>query len=205
MLGSYNRTARTIAVVLSICLSASSCGTQQVQATTVHVQATSLNAEHDEVISANGVAYYYPNRTNPRELVFRGQNGGLLGATCIDQGCSGLNLTISGSTKGLDGKYQLLKTDDPNLMMLRDSTGERIIGYLAQNGSEAKFFPDLAQAQAFEHSGETTRQVVKVVGVALLITALVAAAGAVAVANAKANTVTTRCTTFGSTTTCKSN
>jgi hypothetical protein len=154
------------------------------------------------------VTEFYPNKTAPSEVIYRSKNGGILDATCINGNCSDLLIKISGSSKYPNGTtFQLLKTDDPNILMIRDADGTKVVGYVTRDhGGTWKLLPDLEQAQAYEHQGDTARAVGKVALGALLVAALVVAiAGAgAAEARANANTVTTQCTSFGNSTTCTS-
>jgi hypothetical protein len=129
---------------------------------------------------------------------------------CLSAGCQNSKLKIIGSSKMPDGIYVLAITDDPNISMVRDSTGERTLGYLATNdhSKAVKYVQTIADATAFEHKGDTARKVGKAALYTLLIVgvvALVAAGGYEAArANQAANTVTTTCQTFATTTTCTS-
>ncbi|MGA9722903.1 MAG: hypothetical protein WBQ86_10630 [Candidatus Binatus sp.] len=167
---------------------------------------TNGESEHDEVVYPSGdVADIYPDKATPHEVIFHKANGGKLDVICLNEKCSNMHLSISGSQVFADGAYELLQSDDPQLMMVRDGSGERTLGYLAKNhGGSSKFFPDLQEAQEYEHKGDTARTVGKVVGGTLLVAAIVVLAGAAAAADAQANTVTTRCHTWGSNTTCTS-
>ncbi len=134
----------------------------------------------------------------------------MLDADCSDATCHQMNLKITGSKAIPDGSYQFLQTDDPNISIVRYGDGINTLGYLTRNigGGQSKLLPNLQQAQAFEHEGDAARTAGKVVVGALLVTALaalvVAAAAAQANANAKANQVTTNCTSVGPNTTCTS-
>jgi len=163
-------------------------------------------SEHDEVVLPSGdLVDIYPDRVTPHEAIFHKASGGKIDAICLNEHCSNMHLQISGSKLVPDGAYQLLQTDDPQLVMVRDGEGTRTLGYIAKNhGGSSQLFPDLQQAQAYEHKGDTARTVGKVVGGALLIGAIVVLAGAAAAADARANTVTTRCSSFGNSTTCTS-
>lgn len=175
-------------------------------------------SEHDEVVYPTGdVIDVYPDHVTPHEVIVRKANGGKIDAICLGENCKDVRLQISGSKVLADGSYQLLQTDDPKLMMVRDSEGTAILGYLVTNTSGAQFFtdqedarsggaqffPDLQQAQAYEHKGDTARTVGKVVVGVLLVGALVVLVGAAAAADAQADTVTTRCSSVGNSTTCR--
>jgi len=174
-------------------------------------------SEHDEIVYPSGdVIDVYPDHVTPHEVIVRKANGGKIDAICLGEGCRNVRLQISGSKILSDGSYQLLQTDDPKLMMVRDSEGDSTLGYLVTNtgGAQfftnqedvraggARFFPNLQQAQSYEHKGDTARAVGKVVVGVLLVGALVVLVGAAAAADARANTVTTRCSSVGSSTTC---
>ena len=209
---------RYSAWAFSLCLLVSSCG-EVAKPATVHVEMRAGESEHDEVVYPSGdVIDVYPDHVTPHEVIVRKANGGKIDAICLGDNCKNVRLQISGSKVLQDGSYELLQTDDPKLMMVRDSEGASIMGYLVTNSSGAqfftggedarssggaRFFPDLQQAQAYEHKGDTARTMGKVVVGVLLVGALVVLVGAAAAADAQANTVTTRCSTFGSSTTCR--
>jgi hypothetical protein len=174
-------------------------------------------SEHDEIVYPSGdVIDVYPDHVTPHEVTVRKANGGRIDAICLGGNCKNVRLQISGSKVLPDGSYQLLQTDDPKLMMVRDSEGDSTLGYLVTNAGGAQFFtdqedaraggaqffPDLHQAQAYEHKGDTARTVGKVVLGVLLVGALVVLVGAAAAADAQANSVTTRCSSAGNSTTC---
>jgi hypothetical protein len=204
-----------LALVTSICFLLTVCA-QAAKPATVHVEMVSGESEHDEAVYPSGdVIDIYPDHATPHEIIVRKANGGRIDAICLNSACSNIRLNISGSKILADGSYRLFQTDDPKLMMVRDGEGSQILGYLASNNGSAqfltaqgepggaKYFADLQQAQAFEHKGDTARTVGKVVVGALLVTALVVLVGASAAAAARSDTVTTRCSSFGNTTTCK--
>jgi hypothetical protein len=190
---------------VAVCFLLTSCA-RAAQPLAVHMQATRYQDEHDEVVSRDSVADYYPSRQSPHEVVYHKLSGGMLDATCMDAGCKQLSIKISGSKTVPDGTYQFLQTDDPHIIMVRDSEGARPLGYLARNngGGVLKFFPELQDAQDYEHKGDAARTAGKVVGGALLVAALAALFVVAAAAAANANRVTTTCSTFGNTTTCTS-
>ena len=191
-----------MSVILSVCLVVSSCA-QAAKPAIVHIDMANGQSEHDEAVYPNGtIMDAYPNRVTPRVVIVHKSNGGMIIASCLNAPCSNMHLQITGSKVMADGTYQLLQTDDPKVMMVRDGEGTRTLGYIAKNGGEYQFFPDLQQAQAYEHRGETAKAVGKVVGGTLLVAALVVLAGAAAAADARANAVTTRCASVGSSTTC---
>jgi len=170
------------------------------------MQASAYQEEHDEVVAPDATADYYPNRQTPHEVVFHKASGGMIDATCMDGECHQLQLKISGSKTLPDGGYQFLQTDDPHILMVRDYEGTRTLGYFAKNngGGGMKFFPDLQQAQSYEHKGDAARTAGKVAVGVLLLGALVALAAGAAAADANANRVTTTCSSFGDSTTCTS-
>jgi hypothetical protein len=203
--------------VLSVCFLVSSCG-EVAKPAAVHIEMSGAESEHDEVVYPSGdVVDIYPDHVTPHEVIVRKANGGKIDAICMAQNCKDVRLQISGSKILFDGTYQLLQTDDPKLMMVRDSEGTSILGYLVTNTSGAHFFTDqedkqsggaqffsnLQQAEAYEHRGDNARSVGKVVVGVLLVGALVVLVGAAAAADAQANTVTTRCTSIGNSTTCR--
>jgi hypothetical protein len=208
---------RYLAGALSLCFLVSSCG-EVAQPATVHMEMTGGESEHDEVVYPTGdVIDVYPDHITPHEVIVRKADGGKIDAICLGENCKNVHLQIIGSQILSDGSYQLLQTDDPKLMMVRDSEGTSILGYLVTNGGGAEFFtnqgdaqsggaqffPDLQEAQAYEHKGDTARTVGKVVVGVLLVGALAVLVGAAAAADAQADTVTTRCTSAGNSTTCR--
>jgi hypothetical protein len=208
---------RYLVRALSLCFLLSSCG-EVAKPATVHIEMNGAESEHDEVVYPTGdVIDVYPDHVTPHEVIVRKANGGKIDAICLGENCKDVRLQISGSKVLADGSYQLLQTDDPKLMMVRDSEGTAILGYLVTNTSGAQFFtdqedarsggaqffPDLQQAQAYEHKGDTARTVGKVVVGVLLVGALVVLVGAAAAADAQADTVTTRCSSVGNSTTCR--
>ena len=210
------RRVGTLSVALSVCLLVSSCA-QAVNPAIVHIDLANGESEHDEAVYPNGnIIDVYPDHVTPHVVIVRKANGGRIDAICLGQNCKNVRLQISGSKLLSDGSYQLLQTDDPKLMMVRDGEGTSTLGYLVTDAGGAQFFtdqedaraggaqffPDLQQAQAYEHRGDTARTVGKVVVGALLVGALVLLVGAAAAADARANTVTTRCSSVGSSTTC---
>ena len=194
---------RIVAIALSLVFLLTSCSAQSIKPTTVHIEASPNQLEHDETITAEGVTEFYPSKASPHEMIFTGQSGATSDATCIDNSCLNLILKVRNSAIYPDGTLRVLQTDDPNIFMVRDAEGTTILGYAAKDhGGTWKFLPDLEQAQTFEHHGDTARTVGKVVLGVLLVAVLVAVLGAAAAADANANTVTTRCTSFGDSTTC---
>jgi hypothetical protein len=194
---------KTLAIIIAGCFLLTSCASQKVTPATVHLESSSSDPEHDEIVSEDGVADFYPNRFTPHDIVYIAKNGGTTGLTCLNAGCSQMLLKSHGSDVYPDGSFQLVKTDDPNVMMIRDVEGTRVLGFAAKNhGGEWKVLPDLEQAQAFEHRGDTARTVGKIVVGVLVVGLLIAVVGAAAAADAKANTVTTKCSSFFNTTTC---
>ena len=194
---------KRMAILIAGCFLFASCASQKVTPTTVHLESSKTDPEHDEIVSEEGVTDFYPNRTTPHDIVYIWKDGGTTGLTCLNVSCSQMLLKSHGSALYPDGSFQLVKTDDPNVMMVRDVEGAKVLGYLAKNhGGEWKELPDLEQAQAFEHHGDTARKVGKVVVGVLVVGLLVAVVGAAAAADANANKVTTKCSTFGNSTTC---
>ena len=183
---------KRLARALSVCLLMTSCA-QAARPAAVHIPVANGNLEHDEIVYPSGdVMDIYPDRASPHELIFHKSGGGKIDAICLNATCSDVHLQISGSKLVADGAYQLLQTDDPNLVMVRDEDGNRTLGYLVRNTGGSQFFGDLQQAQAYETRGDTARTIGKVVAGTLLVVAIVALAGAAAAAEAHANTVTTR-------------
>jgi hypothetical protein len=194
---------KTLALAMAATLVITSCASQNIAPTTVHMEASQNELAHDETVSAEGVTDYYPNKSAPHETLFKGQNGSLVDSTCMNADCSTTLWKVRDSSVYPDGSYRVLKTDDPNVLLMQDVEGVKTIGYLAKNhGGVWSLQPDLQQAQAYEHKGDTARTVGKVVLAALIVGVAVAAVGAAAAADANANTVTTRCSSFGNSTTC---
>ena len=197
------RGQKRIAITLVGVLLLTSCAAQSVQPTTVHMEASQNQLEHDETVSAEGVTDYYPNKASPNETLFTAQNGSLTDTTCTNANCSTALVKVRGSAAFPDGSYLFLKTDDPNIVRVQDAQGDRPIGYAARNhGGAWSIQPDLQQAQAYEHKGDTARTVGKVLLAVLIVGLAVAVVGAAAAADARANTVTTRCSSFVNSTTC---
>jgi hypothetical protein len=207
---------RYFAVAFALCFWISSCA-EAAKPATVHLEMSAGESEHDEMAYPSGdLIDIYPDHVTPHEVIVRKANGGKIDAICLGENCKNVRLQISGSKILSDGSYQLLQTDDPKLMMVRDSEGDSTLGYLVTNAGGAQFFtdqedarsggaqffPDLQHAQAYEHKGDTARTVGKVVVGVLLVGALVVLVGAAAAADAQANTVTTRCSSAGNSTTC---
>lgn len=195
---------------MTVCFFLSACAAAEKPVST-HLVMTQAAPEHDEVVSSQGTIDYYPDKSDPSEIVLKGtQEGRLIDIKCLSAGCQNAKFTITGSTMMPDGDYMTANTDDPNIVMVRDSTGEQTQGYLATNGHShaIKYVPTIAEANSWEHKGDTARMVGKVALYTLLVVAIVGvvAAGAYAGAreNQQANTVTTTCTNYGFTTTCTS-
>jgi hypothetical protein len=197
---------KRLAFVFATCLAITSCS-QINEPVAVHMQANQYQNEHDEVVSTEAVIDYYPNRTTPQEVVVHRNTGGMIDATCKDAECSDISLKITGSKLIPDGSYEFLKTDDPNIIMVREGDGTRTLGYLAKNkgGGGFQFYSDLQEAQAYEHKGDAARTAGKIALGVLLAAAIVAVAAAAGAAAAHSDQVTTHCTTFGNNTTCTSN
>jgi hypothetical protein len=194
---------KRIAITLAGVLLLTSCAAQSIQPTTVHMDASQTELEHDETVSAEGVTDYYPNKSAPHETLRKGENGSLTDTTCMNANCSTALVKLRGSAALPDGSYLFLKTDDPNIVRMQDAQGDRPIGYAARNhGGAWSILPDLQQAQAYEHKGDTARTVGKVLLLVLVVGLAVAVVGAAAAANVNANTVTTRCSSFVNSTTC---
>lgn len=198
----HSALARSIALALAVAF-LSSCSAQKIRPATVHIETNANETEHDETVSSEGTTDFYPNKSSPRETVFKGTNGSLLDATCSNANCSDMVIRVRHSPVYPDGTFQLLKTDDPNVLMLKDVEGASVLGYAAKDhGGTWKLLPDLQQAREYEHKGDTARTVGKVALGVLLVGVLVAAVAAGAAAEANADTVTTRCTSFANSTTC---
>lgn len=141
----------------------------------MHHQATKLDPEHDELVTSGGIFHFYPNRTSPHEIVFAPKGGGIVGLTCLSKDCSQMVAESHGNPNYPQGSYQIFKTEDPKVLVIRNSTGDQTIGYGALNAAdEWKVFPDLQEANAYVHEGETAREVANTAGQVLLITLLIA-------------------------------
>jgi hypothetical protein len=104
-----------------------------------------------------------------------------------------------------DGTYQIVRTDDPKIAMIRDPNDRSVLGYMvSRTGTDSAFFKTMEKAQGYEHKGDTLKLVGKIVLITLLVGVIVVGAAAVASSEANANTITTRCTSIGITTTCTS-
>lgn len=188
---------KTVAIIVAGLFLLASCAAQKVTPTTVHLRASKSDPEHDETVSLEGVYYFYPNRSAPHEIVYLPKDGGVIGLTCLDSACSQMSAKSHGSKAYPEGSFQIVKTDGPDVMMIRDFQGANVVGFASRNhGGEWKVFPDLEQAQEFEHQGDTATKVVKtagdvVLGV-LMVGLLVAVVGAAALLNARAHPVYTK-------------
>ncbi|HYL58780.1 MAG TPA: hypothetical protein VEU51_07905 [Candidatus Acidoferrales bacterium] len=175
---------RQIAIALSIVLLLTSCAAQSIHPTTVHVDATKNELEHDQTITSEGTIDFYPSSASPHEIIFTGQNGSTSDAICMDSACSNLLVRVKNSAFP-DGSLRLLQTDDPNIFMVKDAEGATILGYVAKDhGGTWKLLPDLEQAQTYEHHGDTARTVGKVLLGVLVVGVIVAVQGAAAAAGA---------------------
>ena len=195
--------SKLLVCTLSICLLSSSCATARPPAT-VHVETSGGDPEHEETVYPNGdVRDVYPDHDTPHEIIFHRHEGGITDMICMNAKCTDVTVQITKSSLLSDGSYQWLQTDDPKVIMVRDREGARILGYIATNhGGVAQSFPDLTQAQEYEHKGDTARTVGKVALGALLVVGLVAVVGAAAAADAQSNKVTTRCVSGINSATC---
>jgi hypothetical protein len=199
-----------LALFMAVTLLLTSCATAEKPITT-HLISNQTVAEHDEVVSSKGTIDYYPNSADPKEIVLKGTTQGqLIDITCLTAGCQTSKFKIVGSPLMPNGDYLTAKTDDPNITMVRDSSGDQTLGYLVSNDHShaIKYVPTITDANSWEHKGDTARMAGKVALYTLLVVAVVGlvAAGAYAGAraNEQANTVTTTCTNYGITTTCTS-
>lgn len=198
------QTARAMAISLAI----SSCATAQRPVNT-HIISTPAMAEHDETVSTNGTIDYYPNANDPAEIVLKGsQAGQFIDIKCLTPGCQTSRFKIVGSPFMADGDYLTVKTDDPNITMVRDIGGEQTLGYLATNDHShaIKYVGNIKDANDFEHKGDTLRMAGKVAVFSLLVGVIIVAAiyagPALEHANSHPDTVTTTCTNYVFTTTC---
>jgi hypothetical protein len=195
-------------MALIFCLSAGATAEKPVR---THIISTRAVPEHDEVVSGQGTIDYYPDKADPTEIVLKGtQEGRLIDIKCLTAGCQNAKFKIVGSAMMPDGDYMTATTDDPNIVMMRDSGGDQTLGYLATNdhSHSIKYVPTITDANAWEHKGDTARKVGKVALYTLLVSVVIVAAvaGGYAAAreNERPNTVTTTCTNYGFTTTCTS-
>jgi hypothetical protein len=123
----------------------------------------------------------------------------------MDDKCLNLLGEINGSQVIPNGTYQIVRTDDPKIAMIRNPDDRSVVGYMvSRTGTDSGFFKTMQEARGYEHKGETVKLVGKIVLVTLLVGIVVVGAAAAASAESNANTVTTRCTSIGITTTCTS-
>jgi hypothetical protein len=190
---------KIVSVLLSMIL-VTSCAAQA--PTIAHLDDSQTEQGHDELIYPHATIDIYPNRNTPHRIVMREDNGAFQDLTCMDDQCLNLVGPIRGSQIVQDGIYQVVRTDDPKVAMLRNPDNQAVAGYMvSRTGTDSAFFKTLPEAQAYEHKGDTLKLVGKIVLVTLLVGVVVLGAAAAAQSQANANTVTTRCTTIGITTT----
>ncbi len=195
------RTSANVAVCFLSCALVISCSAQAPQV--AHLDATTSLPEHDEVVNTHETIDSFPNRTNPRRIIVHSDSGGSLDFTCMDPDCQNLTGQIVGSPIIADGTYQVIRTEDPRVAWLQQ--GGDTVGYMvSRTGTDRAFFKTYSEAQAYEHKGETIKLVGKIILITLLVGLVVVAVAAEASSEANSNVVTTRCTTFGVTTTCTS-
>src|ERR1700722_3320777 len=139
---------RYLAVAFAFWFWISSCA-EAAKPATVHLEMSAGESEHDEMVYPSGdVIDIYPDHATPHEVIVRKANGGKIDAICLGENCKNVRLQMSGSQVLSDGCYQLLQTDDPKLMMVRDSEGDSTLGYLATNAGGAQFFTGQEDARA---------------------------------------------------------
>jgi hypothetical protein len=193
------RNFANLAVSLLSCTLVISCAAEAPQV--AHLDATVSSPEHDEAVYQHVTMAFFPNRTNPQRIIIHSDSGGSEDFTCMDPACQNLTGQIVGSTVIADGTYQVIRTDDPRVAWVQQA-GDTV-GYLvSKTGTDAAFFKSLSEAQAYEHKGETIKLVGKIILITLLIGLVVFVVAAGAASEANSNVTTTRCTTFGVTTTC---
>ena len=195
--------ANTAVCVLS-CILVISCAAQAPQV--AHLDETVSSPAHDEAAYPHATIDFFPDRTNPTRIIIRTDSGGSSDLTCMDAQCQNLTGQIVGSTVIPDGTYQVIRTDDTRVAWVQQN-GDTVGYMVSRTGTDSAFFKSLSEAQAYEHKGETIKLVGKIVLVTLLVglVVFVAAAGAASASSeANANVITTRCSTFGVTTTCTS-
>jgi hypothetical protein len=170
----------------------------------VHIDTSGGESEHEETVFPNGdVRDVYPDHTVPHEIIFHRHEGGITDLVCLNPKCTNATVQITRSSLLSDGTYQWLQTDDPKITMVRDRWGDGVLGYIATNhGGIPQSFPTLAEAQEYEHKGDTARAVAKVALGAVVVVGLAAAVGAATAADERANTVTTRCVSAINSATC---
>jgi len=201
---SRSSAARRIAVSALSCVLITSCATQATP-TIAHMDDNPTEQAHDELIYPHATIDIYPNRSAPHRIVMREDSGASQDLTCMDDKCLNLFGQINGSEVIPDGTYQVIRTDDPKTAMIRDPNDRSVVGYMvSRTGTDSACFKTMAEAQAYEHKGETLKLVGTIILVTLLVGVIVVAAAAAASSEADAGTITTRCTSIGITTTCTS-
>ena len=157
----------------------------------IHMAATQTIPEHDEVETPADVTFYYPNKTNPREVVLRRKSGGMCAIKCLDESCKQQEMKVIGMSQIPEGVYQTVNSDDPNIVIVKNQAGTQTLGYFAGNtgNHEWGYYHTLKQAQEHEHKGETLRKTGKVILIALAVTAVVAVFVLAAAAGAPASPV----------------
>jgi hypothetical protein len=153
-LGGSNLRFRILGVLLS-CVLTSSCAAQSAP-TIAHLDDSKSEQAHDELIYPHSTIDIYPNRNTPHRIVIREDDGASQDLTCTDDQCLNLVGQIKGSHIVPDGIYQVVRTDDPKIAMLRNPDNYNVVGYMvSRNGTDAAFFNTLPEAQNYEHKGDT--------------------------------------------------
>jgi hypothetical protein len=194
--------AKGIAYFTCVCLLLSSCTATQPQGVTTHLEASKTEREHDETVAPAVVTDFYPSKADPQDIIYRFSSGASIDATCEpSSSCNSGVVKFQGPTQVPEGTYHLARSDDPKIGVLRDSENVKVVGFIAYNhDGTVRFFPNLTDAQAFEHQGDGARTAGKILVGALLVTAIVGVVGlmvvgaaAGAAAEERRNQVTTTC------------
>jgi len=179
---------------------------QQAAEVTSHVPTTPNDQEHDIVETSQVVTEFYPDHYNPHELVMRQKDQvGMVHLSCAQAGdimpCSPIKMKILGSPVMQDGEYNILKTDDLHLWLVRDAENAQTTGYILVNDySVAGYYSTLEEAKAAETRGDgwkTAGKILLYTALILLVVGVVAmAAYGGAQAASQPQTVTTTCTSW---------
>ena len=179
------------------------CATPEKPVST-HILSAPRTPEHDELIFSQGTIDYYPDKTNPNEIVMTGtQEGRFIDVKCLSTNCQNGQLTIQGSELMPDGDYLITSTDNPNIIIVRHDGGDQALGYLTTNrhSHAVKYVATIADANAWEHKGDTPRAVGKValytLLIGMIITAPVAADYLAAREDGQDGLIATACPNYG--------
>jgi hypothetical protein len=143
----------------------------------MHLAALGSSPEHDEIVLPDQVMDVYPSTQHPNRIVARKLGGCVEDFTCLNSSCADRKGVAVNCTEVPNGEYRATTTDDLHIAAWRSADeDEQIIGYLVTNNDgTSKFVKTLAEAQSYEHRGETARKVLTVAAFILLDAALIAA------------------------------